>query len=323
MILCVTPSPAIDRTAVVERLVHDAILRPFEVVALPGGKGNNVARAASSLGALVTTTGFAGGHAGRWLVDALAREQLNPHFVTVAGETRTTYVAIDRSGRSTLVYEPATAVEEADVEALLALISTTLLPAARWVALCGSAPAGMSPTGFASVVVAAHTAGRPCLVDTGGPALAAALTAGPDVVKVTLDEAVSILGDGPLDAVAAAQALVARGAGLAVVTDGPRGACAADATTAWQVEVPRVRAVDPIGSGDAFSAALLVALDAGQSTPAALISAAAAGTANTATIGAGRFDAGHYAELTAQVRVHELKSIERWWRWRPMTICEH
>ena len=306
MILCVTLSPAIDRTAQVERLVHDAILRPTDVVTLPGGKGNNVARAASTLGALVTTTGFAGGHAGRWLEEALEQEHLNPRFVSVAGETRTTYVVTDRAGRSMLVYEAATAVKEADVEALLALLSTELLPAARWVALCGSAPAGMSPAGYAAIVETAHGAGRPCLVDTGGPALAAALTAGPEVVKVSLDEAASVLGDGQRDAEASARALVGRGAGLAVVTDGPRGAGAADAGTSWRVDVPRVRAVDPIGSGDAFSAALLVALDAGQPTGAALMSAAAAGTANAAAIGAGRFDAGHHAALTASVRVHEL-----------------
>jgi hypothetical protein len=73
-LLCITPSPAIDRTAHVGRIVHGEILRPIELVALPGGKGVNAARAAARLGGRVMTTGIAGGHAGRWIVDALAAE---------------------------------------------------------------------------------------------------------------------------------------------------------------------------------------------------------------------------------------------------------
>ena len=40
-LLCITPAPAIDRTAHVERLAHDEVLRPIEMFVLPGGKGVN------------------------------------------------------------------------------------------------------------------------------------------------------------------------------------------------------------------------------------------------------------------------------------------
>lgn len=303
MILCVTPSPAIDRTARVPRLAFGTVLRPSEVVALAGGKGNNVARAAHALGALVTTTGFAGGHAGRWLIEALEDEGLNPRFVTVAGETRTTYVTVDAAGRSILVYEPAAPVGEADVDALLGLLTTGLLPLAGQVAICGSPPPGMAGGGYARLVEICRSAGRACLVDVDGPALAAALAAHPNIVKVSRGEAATVVGDAAGDAITAAQALVARGAVLAVVTDGPHGASAADERATWQVHVPNIRAVDAIGSGDAFGAALLVALEAGRPIEDALASAAAAGTANAETLGAGRFDPGRHAELTGQVRV--------------------
>jgi 1-phosphofructokinase family hexose kinase len=303
MILCVTPSPAIDRTARVDRLTFGAVLRPTDVLALPGGKGNNVARAANRLGALVTTTGFAGGHAGRWLVEALDAEGLNPRYVSVAGETRTTYVTVDAGGRSVLVYEPGTAVTDDDIDALLALLGTELLPSATWMAVCGSPPPGMRPEGYATLVEASHAAGRPCIIDVGGAALLAALAAGPDVVKVSRDEADSIAETRAVDAASAARALVARGAGLAVVTDGPHGAAAADEEATWEVAVPRIRAVDAVGSGDVFTAGLLVALDAGRSTDEALAWAAAAGTANAETLGAGRFDTARPAELVGQVRV--------------------
>jgi len=303
MILCVTPNPAVDRTARVDRVTLGAVLRPTEVIVLPGGKGINVARAAKTLGALVTTTGFAGGHAGRWLVEALDADGLNPRFVPMPGETRTTYVTLDAGGRSVLVYEPGAAVSEAEVEALLALLVTGLLASATWAAICGSPPVGMRPDGYRALVEASHAAGRPCLVDVGGPALEAALAAGPDLVKVSRDEAGSALRTRSVDAASAARSLVARGAALAVVTDGPRGAAAADGRATWDVEVPAIRAVDAIGSGDAFAAGLLVALDSGRSTDEALAFGAAAGTANAETLGAGRFDPARQAELVDQVRV--------------------
>ena len=104
-LLCITPSPAIDRTAHVGRIVHGEILRPIELVALPGGKGVNAARAAARLGGRVMTTGIAGGHAGRWIVESLAAEGLDPHWAPAEAESRTTYVTVDHAGTSVIVYE--------------------------------------------------------------------------------------------------------------------------------------------------------------------------------------------------------------------------
>ena len=88
--------------------------------------------------------------------------------------------------------------------------------------------------------------------------------------------------------------------------DGPHGAAVSDGRSSWEVDVPRIRAVDAIGSGDAFTAGLIVALDAGRSTEEALAFAAAAGTANAETFGAGRLDGARQAELVGQVRVRRL-----------------
>ena len=309
MILCVTPSPAIDRTARVDRLAFGAILRPVEVVVLAGGKGDNVARAVRALGGLAMTTGFAGGHAGRWLVESLDAEGLNPRFVTVAAETRTTYVTVDAAGRSILVYEPAAPIDDADATRLLDLLASDLLPAATRVAGCGSAPAGGGSALHARIVRACRAAGRPVLVDAGGPALGAALDAGPDIVKVSRDEAASVVGQGDASAGRLAEGLVERGAGLAIVTDGPHGAAASDGMTTWTAEVPRVRAVDPIGSGDAFTAGLLVALEAGRSTGEALAWAAAAGTANAEALGAGRLDETRQVELVGAIKVRAVSRV--------------
>lgn len=307
LIVGVTPAAAIDRTALVDRLAYDTILRPREVRVLPGGKGVNVCRAAGRLGAEVASTGICGGHAGRWLVEALQREGLSPHFVVTEAETRTTYVTADDAGRSVIVYEPTAPVPPTCLAELVALLRGDLLPRAAWLVCAGSLPVGLGADTHALLVAAAREAGVRSLVDTGGPALRSALREGPDVVKVSRVEAAEALQASAFEGAAAlARRLADSGARLAIVTDGPHGAAATDGRHAWAVRVPRLRARNPIGAGDAFSAGLVIALTGGQETPEALAAAAAAAAASVLELGAGELDPGRVAEMRGRVSVREV-----------------
>jgi tagatose 6-phosphate kinase len=290
-LLCITPSPAIDRTAHVGRIVLGDILRPIELVALPGGKGVNAARAAARLGGRVITTGVAGGHAGRWIVEALAAEGLDPRWAPALAESRTTYVTVDATGASVIVYERPSAATIEEFEAFLRLLEEDLLPRSGRAIVAGSVPAGLEDRGHAAIVEAAHRAGRPLLVDASGQGLVVALGAGPDVVKVGLEEVVQAgLVVSGADPVAAAVALVERGAAMAIVTDGARPVGAADADRRWRVGVPAVPAVNAVGSGDSFNAAFSLALMAGASLETALARGVAAGSANALALGAAMLD---------------------------------
>jgi len=59
----------------------------------------------------------------------------------------------------------------------------------------------------------------------------------------------------------------------------------------------------PVGSGDSFLGALVVALDAGEPLADGLRSATAAGTANAAGPGAAVFSRAHYEALLPEVRL--------------------
>jgi tagatose 6-phosphate kinase len=291
LLLCITPSPAIDRTASVPAIAFGAVLRPTRVAALPGGKGVNAARAATRLGARVVTTGIAGGHAGRWIVEALELEGLAPRFTPAEAESRTTYVTIDDSGASVIVYERPTPATDAELDAFIDVLERELLPQADRAIVAGSLPAGASRSGYGRIVDAARAAATPLLVDCAGEHLRAALDAGPDVVKVSLPEVVEA---GVVDASATpaigADALVRAGARMAVVTDGPRPAAASDGERMLDVEVPAIDAVNPVGSGDAVNAGLSLGLARGEAFEVALALGIAAGCANAATFSGGDVD---------------------------------
>lgn len=283
-LLCITPAPAIDRTAHVERIEHDEVLRPLELFVLPGGKGVNAARAALALGGRVVTTGIAGGHAGRWIVEALAAEGLEPHWSFARAEPRTAYVTVDEAGTTVLVYERPTPATTDEFAAFLRLLEEQLLPACARAIVAGTIPAGLPFSDYGAIVSAAHRAEIPLLVDVSGPALLAALEAGPDIVKIGRTEAVGsgVVGPGAT-AADAAVALVERGAGLAVVTDGAAEVAAADGETIWRLTVPRIEAINPVGSGDSFNAALSLSLMDGADITSALVRGVAAGSANALT----------------------------------------
>ena len=303
-LLCITPAPAIDRTAHVERLAHDEVLRPLEMFVLPGGKGVNAARAAVALGGRAVTTGIAGGHAGRWIVEALSAEGLEPHWSFARAESRTAYVTVDASGESVLVYERATPATPDEYDAFLRLLEERLLPACARAVVAGSIPSELPPSRHGEIVEAAHRAGVPLLVDVTGPGLIAALEASPDIVKIGRIEAVEsgVVGE-EASATEAAMALVDQGARLAVVTDGAEEVAAADATTSWRLSVPRIEALNPVGSGDSFNAALSLALMDGLDLPTALTKGVAAGSANALTKSAASRDPAMAAAREDEVAV--------------------
>jgi tagatose 6-phosphate kinase len=310
LLLCITPSPAIDRTAIVGSLVFDEVLRPSRVDALPGGKGVNAARVAKRLGARVVTTGIAGGHAGLWIVEALAREGLEPRFTSAEAESRTTYVTIDPSGASVIVYERPTPATVAELETFLDLLEGELFPAADRAIVAGSLPSDLAPAEYGRIVQAARAAGTPLLVDCSEDHLLAALEADPDIVKVSLLEVVEAgIVEAGATAVAAADALVRAGARVAVVTDGPRPVAASDGARVIDISVPQVDAVNPVGSGDAVNAGLSLGLARGQGLEAALALGIAAGSANATTFSAGDVDPALVESLRAQVVVDVRASV--------------
>src|SRR5262249_59245603 len=125
-----------------------------------------------------------------------------------------------------------------------------------------------------------------------GPALEAALTVPGVRLKINREEAEAIPGESLGDfgaCVAAARALLARGASALVLTLGADGALAASPEGCWHAVSPPVQSASAVASGDSFLAGLLAALVAGESLAEALRHGVAAGAANAAANGGARF----------------------------------
>jgi fructose-1-phosphate kinase PfkB-like protein len=181
-----------------------------------------------------------------------------------------------------------------------------------WLTISGSMPRGVPEASYRDLVEEARSAGMRVALDAEGDRLRAALEAGPDIVKVNSAEAREVL-DLPTarreEALAAAVKLrdLAGGDGHAgLVTRGAEGVVLAAPDGTLYEGMLYVRGRYPVGSGDAFLAGAVVALDGGESWYDALRLALGAATANAEMPGAGKLDAARARELASGARVRFL-----------------
>jgi 1-phosphofructokinase family hexose kinase len=310
VLLVAGPNLTIDRTLEIDELVLGSEVRFTHAEITPGGKGVNVARAASRLGCDTTLVALAPGHTGAAVARLIADEGLRLRTVPAAGEVRSSAIVLERAGRVTVFNEPGPHLGprywEAYVEAVVAE-----LPGHRALVCSGSVPPGIPEEAYARLVWEAAGRSMLTVVDASGPLLSRALDAGPDIVTPNLSEAEALLGGlpgGEIEprapnardrAVRAAGAMVKeRGARVAIVTAGAAGAAVAWRGEERFVEAVSVQVVNPIGAGDVFVAGLICALDAGHSLGAAVRAAVGAAAAGVERPLAGDLDPGRARALS-------------------------
>ena len=312
MIICVAANPSVDKLYEIERLVPGSIHRPVGFVQTAGGKGLNVARAAHMLGADVTAAGILMGHAGKWLQETLQSEGIGGTFVWTDGESRSSVsVASRETGGLTEFYENG-AVTSTTAWGEFTEAVRSLFAAGRWLTISGSLPRGVPEDAYHDLVVGAHAAQMQVALDTGGERLRATLPAGPDIVKVNAAEVSEMLG-GPVEhrvgVLEAAERVreLAGGVGHAgVVTRGVEGLVVAAPDGNLYEGVLYEQGRYPVGSGDAFLAGLVVALERGRGWPSALGLALGTATANAEIPGAGKLDPARAKELADRAEIRRL-----------------
>ena len=307
MITALAASPSLDVTYIVADYRLGGIHRPESVIRVAGGKTLNAARAATLLGADVHTIALLGGSLGAAVLAGAERDGVSVHPIATESETRACVsVSSLASGALTEVYEHPSIVTTAEWTAALEAVVTALRARPGWLLISGGMPASLGTDALAGLLAAAAETGVHVALDSHGAALVAALeTAAPALLKINRAEAAEALGlavDTPL--IELARALHRTTQNAVVITDGVGGAIGVDAGgAALHVSLDGHTGAFPVGSGDSFLGALVVALDAGESLAYALRGATAAGAANAGGPGAAVFSRADYDALLPAVRL--------------------
>jgi tagatose 6-phosphate kinase len=310
MILCIGTTPAAQRVMIFRKLTLDAVNRAMTTLDGAAGKSVNVAKVLQALGEQPLATGFLGGDRGEHLRTLLAARGIDLDFVKVASRTRQCITVIDESaGTQTELVEESQPVAPADYEKLMCLIRRRIHDC-RAAVMSGSITPGGPADLYFHCTRMAHEAKALPVVDAQGAALIQALKAKPGLVKPNRAELAVTVGRELKNQAAVTSAmreLYERGAQRIVVTAGKGPALAFDGRRFWRILPPRIIAVNPIGSGDAFTAGLVWRVLRGEDLGNACRWASAVGAANALTAMAGEVEREAVTRLAPEVRVQPLK----------------
>lgn len=284
-------NPVLQRTLAFTALRTAGVNRTEEHRVDASGKGINVARVLTQLGARATAVTTAGGRFAEYFLELTRRDELTVERVESGAEIRWCTTVVDRQSRTTTELIESAPPVSAGTEAAVRATFERLLPHHHTVTLSGSKAPGFSAALYADLARAARAANRRLIVDLAGPDLALCLAERPDVAKPNFEEfvaaflpgrAVTKLDDPETEAAVRELApRLARDSGAALVlTRGPRPALVATGTDVWETAPEALEPLNTTGCGDAFTAALAHALALGQDLRGAVAAGHRAGAAN-------------------------------------------
>ncbi|MBQ5961073.1 MAG: 1-phosphofructokinase family hexose kinase [Firmicutes bacterium] len=314
MILTVTANASIDKRAVVKKAVPGAVNRIRECTYSAGGKGLNVSRAVRIAGAEVTATGFLAGHAGRYIAEKLAEENIPADFVWIPGETRSCLNIWDEEKQETTEYlEPGPACTAEDGQKLLDKIRsyTEGSDRAEIITVSGSVPQGCSAGLYREILQIGKDHGIRVLLDTSGKLLEDALKgeAQPFLIKPNLDEIRMLTGRETLrtgEISEAAEVLHRKGIEAVVISLGAEGAVLSCPQGLFRAIVPKVTAVNTVGCGDTMVGGFAVALSRGAGLPEALRFASAVSAAAAMTDRTGFYLLSDMEEMLGRIEIRQI-----------------
>lgn len=252
--------------------------RPGETLAgrtfsmLPGGKGANQALGASRAGARVHLFGCVGSDA----MAPVALRELRHAGVDLAGvrengtSTGVALIHVDDAGENCITVVPGANADTraAQVPDALLTMDTTVLMQLE-----------VPPGEVAALARRARQRGTRVILNAApARALPAGLLDDLDVLVVNEVEATTLAGSVAAGDVRNACLHLAARARAVAVTRGAKGAFHARGSEIGAQAAPRVDAIDTVGAGDAFTAALAAALDRGDDFACAVREGVAAGS---------------------------------------------
>ena len=257
MITVVTLNPALDKIYFVDGFKVGSMFRVKNIIKSAGGKGINVSRVLSILGAQVFTAGFLAGDTGRWICDSITRHGIENSFIWVDGETRTNINVIDRTCMTeTEILEFGPNIKEEDICSFVDNFKD-ILKRTKVLICTGGLPEGIPVDFYKTLIDMAKPLGIKTILDASGDTLKEGIKAGPDFIKPNLRELSYVYGKSiseKEDIIKACVCILDSGVGSVIASMGAEGAVMADESHIMHIKPPGISAVNAIGSGDSMTA---------------------------------------------------------------------
>lgn len=270
MILTVTLSPAIDKTAECESFNPSEVNRITPISVDFGGKGINVSRAAKKLGLNTYAIGIGFDKADE-INRFLKSEGIRADFIKCPAPLRTNLKIFDNETKNTVeINEPASKVKK-DVLSKLIQRFEGIVVNCDILVLAGSVPSGVPLDIYKTLCLRAKELNPEVkvIIDANGEALRSGIEAAPYMIKPNLEELCGAFGCAlkkysDIKAVAE-QIIDGAGVNTVLISLGAQGAMIVDKERAYHQDAVKVDVKSAQGAGDAMVAGACLALEDGVS----------------------------------------------------------
>lgn len=252
-----TLNPSVDIKYTLDYFSIDEVNRVDQVIKTAGGKGLNVSRVLKQLDADVGATGFLGGELGEFIRSELKKECIVDLFVPISGKTRNC-IAVIHEGMQTEILESGPVIQDEEIEQFLSNF-IKILPQVDLVTISGSLPKGVPTNFYQRIIELCSQHEKLVLLDTNEKLLDASLKgrAKPYLIKPNQEELAGFLGreiNSQEDLMVALEDQAFQDIEWVVVSLGSKGAMIKHQESIYNVQIPKVEAVNPVGSGDSVIA---------------------------------------------------------------------
>lgn len=308
MILVINLNASVDKRYEMTELEKGTVMRALKVENTPGGKGIHVANVATILGEQCIATGFLGGKTGEFIEEKLTEYKIKNDFVKVNGETRECLAIITEDLVQTEILEPGPEVSMEEQSEFVKKYKE-LLEDSDVIVASGSVPRNVPKNFYSELITIAKNKGKKFLLDTSGELLKSGINAKPFFIKPNRDEIEALTGrkiESDSDALEEIKRFQEKGIELVVISLGSKGSIAGYKDKFYKVTVPKVKAINPVGSGDSYVAGIAVSLERGYSIEQMLKYASACGTANAMEEETGAVKENIVNELLEKIKIEKL-----------------
>lgn len=262
MITTITFNPSIDRMYRVSSMNIGEVQRVVSAKATAGGKGINVTKVCKILQEEPLAMGFLGGYNGEFIKEELRKLDIKNKFTKINQETRNCLNIITDDKVSTEFLEKGPILEDGDLEKFENDIKEVMKNTKILVA-SGSYCQNIPLDYYEKIGNLCRENNVKFILDTSGEPLKVALKSKPYLIKPNTDEIKQLLNidiESRDEVISAGKKLIEMGAENVCISLGKDGMIYLNAEDVYEAKVPKIEAVNTVGSGDSTIAGFSVGI---------------------------------------------------------------
>lgn len=308
MILTITANPSVDMSYQIDKLNIDGVTRTDNVIKHAGGKGIHVGYVLNDLGEDVVHSGFVGGKLGEFIEENLEERGQKAKFIKIKEPTRNC-LAILHEGKQTEILEAGPTIRAAERDEFVNSLDK-ISEGCKVISMSGSLPKGLNSSFYEEIIAHAKNKGIFVAVDTSGKTLKDVVNAEikPDLIKPNETEVADLLGeeitkDNIKDALKKAPLSEIE---YVIVSLGKDGAVVKAGDRTFRASVPKVTAINPVGSGDSSLAGAIYAISKDKKPEEVIKTSMTCGLLNVLTEEIAHIEIEKFDKYYEQILVEEI-----------------